>query len=126
MSNIFEQASRLKLRFDVQGSVSTEQLWDVKLDVLIAYEEAMTDRVESYGKSVRRKAGGRKTKAQEMDELGLAIVTSILDIRLKEKEDEKAQAEAKIHNQKIMDLIARKQDAELEALSAEELQKLLK
>ena len=35
--NIFEQASRSKLRFDYKGNISTEDLWDLdtkKLNVL--------------------------------------------------------------------------------------------
>jgi len=125
MDNIFAQASRLKLRFDVSGNVSTEQLWDVKIGNLTDYENSLADIVEGYGKPTRRGIG-RKTKEQELNELRLAIVTSILDIRIKEQDEAAVATANKAHNQKIMDLIARKKDAELEAMSAEELQKLLK
>lgn len=123
--NIFEQASRERLRFDLSGQISTEQLWDVKLDNLISYEESLAETVESYGKSTRRKAG-RKTKEQELNELRLAIVTAVLDTRIKEQEEAKEALQNKAHNQKIMDLIAAKQDEELKSMSAEELKKLLK
>ena len=123
--NIFEQASREQLRFDLQGQISTEQLWKVNLDNLITYEEQLSGVVESYGKATRRKAG-RKTKEQESNELRLAIVTSVLDTRVKEQEDAAEALKTKAHNQKIMDLIARKQDAELEEMSADDLKKLLK
>jgi len=123
--NIFELASRLKLRFHLGGVISCEQLWDINLDMLVTHEEQLTETIEGYGKSTRRKAG-RKTKEQEANELRLAIVTSILDTRIKEQEETQAAAANKIHNQKIMDLIARKQDAELEAMSADELKAMLK
>lgn len=126
--NIFEQASRLKLRFNFRGNVGVEQLWDVKdseLGDLITYEEQLSEVVESYGKSPRRSAS-RKTKEQEMNELRLSIVSYILDTRIQEREDAAVATANKAHNQKIMDLIARKKDAELEAMSAEELEKLLK
>lgn len=123
--NVFEQASRDKLRFDLQGQISVEQLWDVKIDNLISYEEGLSETVESYGKSTRRKAG-RKTKEQELNELRLAIVTSILDTRIEEQNTAAEKLRNDAHNKKIMELIARKQDAELEAMSAEDLQKLLK
>jgi len=123
--NVFEQASRDKLRFDLSGQISTEQLWDVKLDNLISYEEGLAETVESYGKSTRRKAG-RKTKEQELNELRLAIVTSILDTRIKEQEDSAEALKTKAHNQKIMDLIAAKQDQDLQSKSVDELKKLLK
>lgn len=123
--NIFEQASRLKLRFDIQGHVSTEQLWDVKENSLVSYEEQLTEVVESYGKSTRRKAG-RKTTDQELNELRLAIVTSVLDTRIAEREAASEQLATKAHNQKIMELIAAKQEEGLKQMSVEELQKMLK
>ena len=123
--NIFEQASREKLRFDIQGHISTEHLWDVKEDMLISHEEQLTEIVESYGKSVRRKAG-RKTKVQELNELRLAIITSVLDTRIAEREAAADQLATKAHNQKIMDLIAAKQEEGLKGMSVEDLQKMLK
>lgn len=123
--NVFEQASRERLRFDLSGQISTEQLWDVKLDNLISYEEGLAETVESYGKSTRREAG-RKTKDQELNELRLAIVTAVLDTRIQEQETAKEALQNKAHNQKIMDLIAAKQDEELKSMSAEDLRKLLK
>jgi len=126
--DIFEKASRIKLRFDFRGTVGAEQLWEVKdadLGELMTFEEKLLEVVESYGKSIRRKVGA-KTKDQELNELRLAIVSYILDVRLKEQESEATAKANKAHNQKIMELIARKQDAALEAMSAEELEKLLK
>lgn len=127
MSN-FEQASRLKLRFNFRGNVGVEQLWDVKdsdLGELITYEEQLSEVVESYGKSTRRKAG-RKTKDQELNELRLAIVSHILDTRIKEQEEATEALKNKARNQKIMDIIARKEDADLEAMSADQLRAMLK
>lgn len=125
MENIFVLASRTQLRFDLQGNITTEQLWKVDPNNLINYEEQLTEVVEGYGKSTRRKAG-RKTKEQEMNELRLAIVSYVLDIRLKEQEDAKTAAADKLHNQKIMDLIAEKQDDSLKNMSVDELKALLK
>ena len=123
--DIFQKATRLKLRFDLNGQVSTEQLWDANLDALTTYEEQLTEAVEAFGKSIRRKATA-KTKAQELQELRLAVVTSILDIRIKEQEDAKLAADTKAHNARIMELIAKKQNEELEGKSLEELQAMLK
>jgi len=122
---IFAQATRNALRFDLQGNISTEQLWHVNLDNLIAYEERLAEIIESYGKSTRRRAS-RKTKDQTTNELRLAVVTAILDTRIKEQEEEKEAAANKLHNQKIMDLIAAKQEDEMKSMSVEDLQKLLK
>lgn len=129
--NIFEQASRLKLRFDLNGNISAEQLWEIKgsgnsLEPLISYEEHLTEIVESYGKSSRRKNSGHKTKDQELNELRLAIVSSILDTRIKEQEEAASAAETKAHNAKIDAMIAEKQDQQLANLSVEELLALRK
>lgn len=123
--NSFEQASREQLRFDLQGQISTEQLWKVNLDNLISYEEKLTEIVEAYGKATRRKAG-RKTKEQELNELRLAVVTSVLDTRIKEQEEASEALKTKAHNQKIMALIAEQEDKDLRSLPVEELKKLLK
>jgi len=123
--SIFEQASRLKLRFDLQGNISTEQLWDVDLDNLVTYEEQLIEVVASYGKSTRRKTS-RKTNEQATNELRLAVVASILDTRIKEQEEAQEAAANKAHNQEIMEQIAEKQKDELKGKSIEELKAMLK
>jgi len=77
--------------------------------------------VEGYGKSTRRKAG-RKTTDQELNELRLAIVTSVLDTRIAEREAASEQLATKA----LMELITAKQEEGLKQMSVEELQKMLK
>lgn len=128
MENIFEKASRVKLRFNFNGQIGVEQLWDVKKDQisdLISYEQQLTEIVESYGKSTRRTRTTR-TILQELDELRLEIVTYILDVKEKEAEEAKNAASAKEHNQKILELIAQKKNQQLAEMSIEDLQKMLK
>lgn len=122
--SIFEQASRVKLRFDLQGQVSTEQLWTANYDTLVEYEAGLTDTVESYGKSTRR-AKTRRTKEQELNELRLAIVSHILNVRDEEAEAASKAAESKAQRQVILDLIQRKKNQQLEEMSLEALEKLL-
>lgn len=93
----------------------------MNIDQLIKYEEQLNEIVEGYGKSTRRSKVGRKTKTQEQDELRLAIVSSVLDTRIKEQEDATSAAETKAHNAKIDAMIAEKQEQQLANLSVEEL-----
>jgi hypothetical protein len=123
--NIFEQASRLRLRFSINGEISTEQLWTASMQSLINFEQALTEVVESYGKSTRRLKTAR-TQEQAMNELRLAIVTHILDVREAEAEVATTAAADKAHNQRILELIKNKQDEKLASMSVEELEKLLK
>jgi cytochrome P450 len=123
--NIFEAASRKKLRFDFNGQISVEQLWSATMPSLTDYEQQLTEVVEGYGKATRRSRKA-KTVAQEQNELRLDIVTHILDVREAEQvEAETAQAN-KAHNQKILELIQGKKENELQGKSIEELEAMLK
>lgn len=125
MKNIFETASRLRLRFDINGQISVEQLWDAKMPALVDYEQQLTEVVEGYVKSTRRTRAAR-TITQEMNELRLEIVTYVLDVREKEAEEARNAASDKENNQKILALIAEKQDDQLKAMSVDDLKKMLK
>jgi len=125
MNNIFETASRLKLRFDINGQISVEQLWDAKMPALVDYEQQLTEVVEGYGKSTRRTRAAR-TITQEMNELRLEIVTYVLDVKERELDEAKNAASVKEHNQKILELIAQKQNQQLADMSIDDLQKMMK
>jgi hypothetical protein len=123
--NIFEKASRIKLRFDLNGQISVEQLWSVSMSALADYEQQLTEVVEGYGKSTRRSKKTR-TEQQELNQLRLEIITYILDVRETELEAAKDEAANKANNQRILELIRSKQDQKLQEMSVEELEKLLK
>ncbi len=123
--NIFEQASRVKLRFDVNGQVSVEQLWTVNMQSLTNFEQTLTEMVEGYGKSTRRTRQTR-TAEQTANELRLAIVTHILDVREAEAEAATNAAATKEHNQKVLAEKRRRQELALTTMSDAELDALLK
>lgn len=122
--NIFEKASRFKLRFDLSGLISVEQLWNTDMALLANYEQELTEVVESYGKSTRRSRKNR-TKEQELNSLRLQIVTYILDVREAEEETARTAAEAKEKRQEILALIQEKKKDALRNMTVEELEKLL-
>lgn len=123
--DIFEKASRVKLRFDLNGQISTEQLWSASMPSLTDYEQGLTETVEGYGKATRRSRKS-KTAAQELHELRLAIVTHILDVREAEQVEAEQAASNKAHNQKILELIQSKKENELAGKTIEELEAMLK
>lgn len=123
--SIFEQASRLRLRFDLQGQITVEQLWTANYDTLVEYEASLSDTVESYGKTTRR-VKTRRTKEQELNELRLAIVSHILNVRDEEAETAVKAAESKAQRQNILELIQRKKNQAMEEMSLEDLEALLK
>jgi len=132
--NIFEQATRLGLRFNLpNGELSTEQLWQLKpskrankvVDDLVDYEEELQDELAKFNVSNRRRSSA-KSQEQQLLELRLAIVSHILDVREAEADEAKTIAANKEHNERIKALIAKKQEDKLGDLSVEELQALLK
>ncbi len=124
MDNIFELASRNKLRFAVNGNVSTEELWTAPHSTLVDYEQALNDLVESYGKSTRRTKTVR-TREQELNALRLAVVTHVLNVRENEAEAAATRAADKEHNQRILELIKAKKEAALTEKTVEELEAML-
>lgn len=123
--NVFEKASRIRLRFNLEGSISVEQLWTAPITRLVEYEQALTEVVEGYGKSTRRTKKVRSTE-QEANELRLEIITYILDVREAEAELASTAADVKAHNQKILELIQSKKNEELTTKTVEELTAMLK
>lgn len=123
--NIFEKASRIKLRFDLNGQITTEQLWTANMVALATYEQQLTELVESYGKSTRRSRRNR-TVEQDVNTLRLEIVSYILDVREAEVEEAAVAAANKAKNQRILELIKAKQDQKLAEMSIEDLQAMLK
>jgi len=127
--NIFERASRLKLRFTIgNGTIVTEDLWDIPLT-----NQRSAWSLDSTAKSLHK-------EMKEMDEVSFVAPTSgrdevlqlkfdivkhIIDVRLAENAaaaTERATAERK---QKLLEALARKQDANLEASSEEEIRAMI-
>jgi fatty acid-binding protein DegV len=107
------------------GELSIQNLWKIKSqEALIDLEDELTEVVEKYGKSSRRKPA-HKTVAQETQELRLAIVSFILDTLNKEQEEARSVAEKNQHNAEIYEMIEEQKKKAKASLSVEELEKLL-
>jgi hypothetical protein len=131
--NIFEQATRLDLTFQLPvGELNIQSLWKLKpvkrngklVDDLADYEIELKEQLSKFSQ-VRRRGSVAKTNEQELLELRLAIVSHILDVKDAEAQAAKEEAAKKIHNEKIRGIMAKKQDDKYEGLSIEELEGLL-
>jgi hypothetical protein len=127
--NIFERASRRPLRFvSPKGVITVEDLWALSgpgaLNTLDAIAVQLYKKLQAAdtGVSFRNK---KAKPADEDDQLAFEIVTHILATREAEAETAAKAREKAENNQKIMALIARKKEGELEGKSVEELEKLL-
>lgn len=115
------------MRFNTnKGVLTVEQLWDVRENDLIEYEETLMGAVESFGKPSKRRRSDKKTEQQMNIELMLSVVSHIIDTKVNEREDREKEASVKLNNERILELIKQKQDEELNKKSIEELKNMLK
>lgn len=120
--NMFEIATRTKMRFPFKGMITVEDLWDLSVQNL--------DKVFKTLNSQRKKAQeesllSAKSSEDEVLDTQIEIVKYIVGVKLDEQAARLKAAENKEKKQKIMALMAKKDDEALENMSKEELQKLL-
>ena len=127
--NNFQQATRIKLRFEtVKGSIGIEQLWDLKI-VELASAIKNVNKILKESKLEEDELDflkGAKSKVNEIEQLRFDILKEIYTIRKSEEDEVKNAKAVQEHNEKIDALIAKKQSEELENLTVEELLKLRK
>lgn len=122
MDQMFVLATREKYRFPYKGMVSVEDLWDLSVQNLDGIFKALNSQVKSV-----QEESLLDTKSFEDKELEakIEIVKYIVGIKLAEA-DQRKQARAKSEQkQKIMAILADKQEEELHGKSVEELKAML-
>jgi len=120
---MFEKATRRKLRFNLRGNCSVEDLWDVKLETL----DTLYMTLESELKSKKGASSLLSTKNTESEELALKIniIKHIVSVRLKEIDEAKNLVEKKQKKQRILKILDEKQNESLKSMSEDELKKLI-
>lgn len=126
MSNLFEIATRKQFRFNSQvGALSVEDLWNLPLtSARSASLDAIAKELHSQLKEetisfVTPSVSDNTVTQQKFD-----IVKHIIDVKVSERDAAKLLAENAAKKQKILSLIAEKQDEKLSEASLEELQAL--
>lgn len=125
--NNFESASRLKLRFDTpQGVVCVEDLWVLPLTTANETKASLDSIARALHKELKSAEDTisfvTAAKAVETTtQLKFDLVKHIIDVRLAENEVKTTQRENALKKQKLLEILARKQDAALEGASLEEL-----
>ena len=123
---VYKQAAILGLRIQTtKGLLSVDQLWTLKLkdlsDSLKALKKNSTKTSDSELDFLEE-----TTKVDVVSELAFEIMKDVYLTKREEANRVKEDVEVKAYNQKIIEIIARKQDQDLENKSLEELQALLK
>jgi hypothetical protein len=118
---IFERASRDKTRFPYRGMCNVEDLWDltareldgifktVNAELKADQEESLLDQNET---------------SSELD-LQVAIIRHIVDVKLTESAAAEQEVVRRQKKDRILSILANKQDESLVAMSEEELARML-
>jgi len=119
---MFQKASRLKLRFPLNGNCTTEDLWDFSKETLAELEVNLQTNLEKQTKTNRF---AKKNNKIAIEEIKLAIVSYIIDTKVIEEEESVNASAKKAKRDEILSLIVEKQKEEMKGKSIEDLQKEL-
>lgn len=120
--NIFEVATRNKYRFPYKGQISVEDMWDLPVTELDKIFKILNKQVKTAQEESLLKT---KTKEDEILENQIKIVRHIVTVKQEEASNRLKEKERKAQKQRIMEIMADKQDEELKGKSMDELQQML-
>lgn len=119
---MFDYATRNKLRFPYKGSATVEDLWDLSVQEL----DGIYKTLNALNKQANEESLLQvKTKEDEALAVKINIVKHIVKVKLAEADQAKKALENKREREKILSIMANKQDEALQNMSMEELQKKL-
>lgn len=123
---LFEMASQMKFRYPYKGMITTEDLWDLspaQLDVV--YKNLSKELKATDGDSlIASKSADEGVKANELKNK-IEIVKYIFESKRQGEELHRIAAESAAKKQRILDILARKQENALENMSEDDLKKML-
>lgn len=121
-TNIFEAASKNKYRYPYKGMITTEDLWDLTQAQLDVVYKALNKGVSEA------QVSSLMCKVTEVDaELlnKIEIVKYIFNAKEAEAEARKNDAAKHAKKQRILDILAQKQEDALQNMSEDDLKKML-
>lgn len=120
---MYKEALQKKLRFKTnKGMITTEDLFDLSLQNLNTLAIMLDKKISEAPK----KSFIEKLPAEENDdELRFSIVKDVINIKLKARKDNIDRAQINARNNRIAELIAKKEDEALENKSIEELRAMI-
>lgn len=122
VENIFEYATRNKLRFPYKGSISVEDLWDLAPASLDSIYKVLNKQVK------QEQEESLLTVKQETDsnlDVQIAIIKYIVSTKLQEKEAHMKAAAMKQRRDELAAIISEKETQALKDLPVDELRKML-
>lgn len=119
---LFEIASKKKYRYAFRGTITTEDLWDLSMSQLDTIYKDLSKR----RKTEQEEESLMTDKEVNSDLINMIeIVKHVFSVKKDEVEREKNAAEKKRKKEKLLEILARKQDESLEEKSEEEILKMI-
>lgn len=129
--NIFEKATRIKLRFPSEkGELTLEQLWDVPLRSK-ASEAFSLDTIAKGANAALEKVSensfvdSTRNPAQEKCSLVLDVIKHVIKVKLGEEQRAAKRADLRVEEERLKEILAGKRDEALAGLSETQLTKRL-
>jgi hypothetical protein len=124
---MYKKASKLKLRFETRyGSLSMEQLWDLSQIELAEIIKSLKSEIKKDSDDELSFLDENANQVNEIDQLRFDLVKDVYLENKAEIEAQQNEAERKVNNEKILEIIKKKQDSDLEGKTIEELEEMLK
>lgn len=131
MEDLFEKISRLKVRFNTpRGAVTVEDLWDLPL-TSTAGKPNLDDIAKGLHRQLKSKADEPSfveeqpaNVAEDHVDMAFAVVKRVIEVKMAERKAAREATDRREKKQKILSLIAQKQDEKLSGASLEELTKM--
>ena len=120
---MYKEALQKKLRFKTnKGMITTEDLFDLSLQNLNTLAIMLDKKISEAPK----KSFIEELPAEENDdELRFSIVKDVINIKLKARKDNIDKAQADAQKKRILEILAKRNDEELEKKSIEELRAMI-
>lgn len=122
VKNIFEYVVRNKVRFPYKGNITAEDLWDLPVTELDNIFKILNSQAKQ---SKEESLLDVKSNEDEILDTQIAVVKHIVGVKLEEKAAKERKAGNRAKKQKIMEIMAARNDKMLENASDEDLQKML-
>lgn len=122
MEKLFEKANEQKIRFEYNGLISVEDLYDLSVEDLDSIYKKLS--VEKKNLSEDSLLKDKKSETTTLD-LKIEIITYIVNLKLDKAKKQKELADKKLQKEKLMSILAKKQDSELEGKSVDELKDMI-
>jgi hypothetical protein len=122
MENMFEVAARTKMRFTFKGQISVEDLWDLTVENLDTIFKGLNSQLKQAQEDSLLNV---RTKHDKDIDMQIEIIKYIVKVKQDEDEVRRNAKDKREQKQKLMAILADKQDADLKGKSAAEIQAML-